>query len=375
MTKKILNYNYQLIRIAGEFIPEESWDVLDKAKGLYDIIFTHREGIQDDDFSNIKKYCHNKTKIICDITTESGNIQCFLDKFKEITDNQPYEFYLIADTDMKDYFNSVGVKYKTLHSYDLIFYTFLNPVGDNLMSITTDISASSNGFMSLNNSCRIHRILLFSELVKRNISLDNCSFLFTTGGHDGFKFNREVYEGELIKLRDDGIISNELYQKVKGIKVPISIDVDCETNPAYISNKINSIYNPILNLVTENLVGLTDGDISTHHLITFTEKTIKPFQAKQVPLIYGLPNLQKVLRELGFDLFDDLIDTSFEQESNPVTRLEMIVDELERLVKIDLLKYKEDNIDRFIHNYNNLQTLSNRGKSLVESFLYEEILK
>jgi hypothetical protein len=229
--------------------------------------------------------------------------------------------------------------------------------------------------MSLNNSCRIHRVLLFTELVKRNIKLDNCSFLFTTGGHEGYKFNKEVYESQLIELLDDNIISNELYEKIKSIKVPIPIDVDCEINPAYISNKITSIYNPILNLVTENLTGMTDGDISTHHLITFTEKTIKPFQAKQIPLIYGLPNLQKVLRELGFDLFDDLIDTSFEQESNPSIRLKMIVDELERLLKIDLIKYKEDNIDRFIHNYDNLYKLNNRGKSLLESFLYEEILK
>jgi len=380
-TKRILDIDLQSNRLFGEILQTGSYDIpfdestKQTAEGLYDIIFTHRDSMNHDGFNDFKKYCHKDTKIICDITTESGNIQEFLDEYKEITDENNYEFYLVVDSDLTSYLNDTDVKYKTFDSYTFVFYAFLNKNGDNLMSIDTEFSSYENSFMCLNNSCRMHRVFLFSELIKRNISLDNCSFLFTTGGPNGSQYNRKVYLEMIDYFSETDLISSDLYQTLKTIKLPISKDVDCSSTPKYISNKINKeIYKPILNLVTENLFGMTHGDITEHGLITFTEKTIKPFQARQVPLIIGQPGLLDVLRNLGFDMFDDLIDYSFEDEVHPPKRIQLIVDELERLLNLDLIEFKNNNIDRFENNYQHLKTLSNLGKEKIESFLYNEIL-
>lgn len=362
-------------RLFGEFISDDEYDNFEKADGKYDIVFTHRDSMNKDGLNTFRNHLTKDTKIICDITTESGNIQCFLDEFLTLTKNNDYKFYLVVDSDLTEYINKVDLPYKILHSFELVFYAFLNPKGDNQMKLGEEETfGNENTFMSLNNSCRPHRIYLLSEFVKRNLSFDNCSFLFTTGGNGGYKYNEKVFKETLINLSDDGIISKDICSKILKMKLPITIDHDVSEKPEYISNKINKLYNPILNLVTENLTGMDHGDVSPYGIITFTEKTIKPFQAKQIPLFIGLCGLQDVYRKLGFDLFDDLINNDFENEQNPIKRISMVVDELERLSKIDLVDFKNKNLHRFEKNYNLLNLLSKKGKSLVSEFLYKEVL-
>lgn len=380
-TKRILDVDLQLNRLFGQLLHTGSYEIpfdestKEMANGTYDLVFTHRDSMNHEGFGEIKEYLKPETKIICDITTESGNIQDFLDEFKQITDTHEYEFYLVVDSDLTEYLNNTSVKYKTIDSHTFVFYAFLNPKGDNLMTIDTKFSAYENTFMSLNNSCRMHRVFLFSELIKRGIPLDNCSFLFTTGGPNGSQYNEQVYLEQVEYLTQSNLIDNNLYEILKNINLPISKDVDCSTNPKYISNKINEeVYKPILNLVTENLFGMTHGDITKHGLITFTEKTIKPFQARQIPLIIGQPGLIDVLRKLGFDMFDDLIDYSFETENNPPKRLQLIVDELERIMGLDLVEFKNNNIKRFENNYQNLHIVSGVGRDKIKSFLYNDLL-
>jgi len=372
---RILDINYQSPRLFGQFLKKYnlSVDTLDDVNGKYDIILSHREGIQDIDFSEIEQYCHENTKIICDITTESGNIQCFLDSFKEISDKNDYQFYLIADTDLSKYHRRVPVKYTTLDSYCLSFYAFLNPMGDNQMTLETGFSAFENSFMSLNNSCRNHRVLLLSKLIKRKFDLTNCSFLMTTASDSGYVFTEFLFKESVKRLLDDSLISYEDSLELLNFKLPKHIDFNFK-KIGYISNEINEkIYKSILNLVTENLFGISHGDITEDNIVTFTEKVMKPFQVRQIPLFIGLPNLQKTLREIGFDLFDDLIDNSFENEKNHGKRMDMILDEVNRLLFLDLIEYKNENKERFEKNYNLLLELANQGKELIEKFLLEHI--
>ena len=128
-------------------------------------------------------------------------------------------------------------------------------------------------------------------------------------------------------------------------------------------------------MVSENLTGMSDGDISKDKLFTFTEKTIKPFLAKQMPLFFALPGHVNLLRNLGFDMFDDIINHNYDNELDSVKRLDMLLDELDRLLKVDLLQFKNNNQTRFDKNYNHLFDLSKEGCQKVKSFLYEEILK
>ena len=158
------------------------------------------------------------------------------------------------------------------------------------------------------------------------------------------------------------------------LNIPLTLDYN-NSNPIIdLNNTINHLYTKIVNLVTENTMGFEDDD-NEWGIVTFTEKIIKPYLAKQIPIFIGLPGLQESLRKCGFDMFDDVIDFRFEKELNPIRRISLQVDELEKILKIDLIEYKRNNQERFEHNYNLLQTLTKSGEEKVKSFLYEEILK
>ena len=376
MTKKILDFDYQLNRIFGKFISKKEYDRPDTAEGIYDIIVCHREGFQDN-FSNILKYANYNTKIVVDITTESGNLQMFLDDFFGKVNNHPNQFYLIIDSNIDYYIYHHKFYYKNLkilQGFDLVFYAFLNKSSDNRLDNANEIFANTNGFISLNNSCRLHRVYLLLQLLKRNISLKNCSFLFSTGGHGGSKFNKGVLKDSIEHLLITNSIGDSDVSLLKSIDLPKNLDYNLNQY-SYINNQINELYRPIINLVTENVIGMTHGDESEYDLITFTEKIIKPFLAKQIPLFIALPGLQQTLRDLGFDLFDDLIQTNYEFETNHENRIKMTLDELERLLKLDLVEYKKQNEIRFEHNYKLLETLTKSGEERVKSFLYDQILK
>jgi hypothetical protein len=371
MQIRILDSELQMSRTFGAFKLE--YDTIENANGLYDIVFTHRELIQDN-FDSIKKYLKSTTKIVTDISIESGNIDTFLDKYEFITKNNSFDFYLLCDTILKNktkFNNNV----KILDDFSVVFYAYLSEYSDNHMSLNNTLFADTHdGFLSLNNSCRLHRVYLLTQLLKRNFSLEKCSFLFSTGTPHGWQYNREIFIDCLDELLKQQNINSELYNTVINYKLPKILDYD-NTNPLYIYNDINDLYKTILNLVSENLTGMSDGDISKDKLFTFTEKTIKPFLAKQMPLFFALPGHVNLLRNLGFDVFDDIIRHDYDAELDSVKRLDMLLDELDRLLKVDLLEFKNKNQIRFDKNYNHLFDLSKEGYQKVKSFLYEEILK
>lgn len=370
---RILDCDLQLCRTFGLFISGNSYDTFENPSGTYDLIFTHREKIQDD-FDSIKKYTKPSSKIITDISTESGNIDDFLIPYKKIVKSEPYQFYLVCDAPIPNK-EQYGNNVKILDSHDLVFYAHLNSKSDNFHILQTNVDAFvHDGFLSLNNSCRMHRVYLLTQLLDRNLPIDKCSFLFSTGTPVGWKYNEDVFKSCLDILLETKIISNESYDRTLKYDLPKILDYD-NRHPTFIHNDLGDLYNIILNLVTENLTGMANGDISDDKIFTFTEKTIKPFLAKQIPLFFALPGHLNVLRNLGFDLFDDLIDNSYDTEMNHVKRLDLILNELQRLMQVDLVEFKNKNKNRFDSNFKLLDTLTQRGENLIRIFLYEEILK
>ena len=68
MSKRILDFDYQLFRLFGHHIFDYDQQVGEqqpRAHGVYDIIFSHREGIQDR-FDELKTYTKPSTHLIVD---------------------------------------------------------------------------------------------------------------------------------------------------------------------------------------------------------------------------------------------------------------------------------------------------------------------
>lgn len=99
----------------------------------------------------------------------------------------------------------------------------------------------------------------------------------------------------------------------------------------------------------------------------FTEKSAKPFLTSQLPLFIAAPGFVDRLRTLGFDMFDDIIDHSYDQEDYIFKRCDMVFDELKRLTNLYTLDgwnaiINERLTHRFHRNFMLMKELSNDGE-------------
>lgn len=363
MNHRILDFSFQLGRVFSSIVFD--YDTLENCKGLYDIIFIHREGIQDENiWKNVKEFCKPSTKIVCDVSTESGNIDCYLETADFITKTEDYKFYFILDFELNNFKNLERKNVYILNGYDILFYAYTNIDSDARTFVDSGhkFEYKKNKFMSFNGSMRANRILLLRELNNRNLlsrHLDKSNVSFLLSIDRKFHFNN--IKNYLQNLRQSKKLNFTKEDEESILKLDLPILYDNETIDG-ISHRISGEYEAVLNVVTENTHGMeADDDISKYEITTFTEKTIKPFLATQIPLFIGPPNLENELRKLGFDLFDDLIDYSFEKEKDHYKRFLLKMDELERLLTVDMIGYREKNINRFHNNRRLVSKLSAEG--------------
>jgi len=65
-------------------------------------------------------------------------------------------------------------------------------------------------------------------------------------------------------------------------------------------------------------------------VIAFSEKIFRALQLPRPFLLYCAPNSIKVLREQGFDVYDDIVNHSYDKETDSISRQVKILDELEK---------------------------------------------
>ena len=378
MNKRILDYGYVSIRILQPFYSLP--DTRDNANGVYDIIVCERDTFQDD-LEGILSFSHNDTKILIDIISESGNLDNFIDIFLDLTNKyNDVNFYLLVDSE----FNiKVGDNVKILQSYKLSFLPFfenycVNKHDSQFILDDTNIYDKKNGFLSLNGSMRTQRIILLKELIKSGYitsdgivtnSDNNISFLF----YGNNKFDKDSYGLFIDNMLANCEIDNDDFYLLEDISdnLPIIARGESGERPDLL---LREYYSNILNLVTDNAVGFDDSDNFKYGTITLTEKAWKPFKTHQLPLYIGLPGYVGVIRNLGFDVYDDFIDHSYDKEMNHIERIKMVVDELNRITKLDMLKFYNTNRKRFVKNCAHIYKLKAEAYLELNNFIIENDL-
>jgi len=99
--------------------------------------------------------------------------------------------------------------------------------------------------------------------------------------------------------------------------------------------RLASVYGSCaVNIVTETEYNTTPGIVS--------EKTLMAFAAQQIPIVIGHAGIVQHCKELGFDMFDDLVDTSYDVLPNE-SRLEQALLRNQDLIqgKVDLAPYQQ----------------------------------
>ena len=378
MNKRILDYGYVSIRILQPFYSLP--DTRDNANGIYDIIVCERDSFQDN-LDDMLQYAHNDTKILIDIISESGNLDNFIDIFLELTHkHKDVSFYLLVDSvfDVK-----VGSNVKMLQSYKLVFLPFfenycVDQHDSQFVLHDTSIYNKRNGFLSLNGSMRTQRVLLLLELIKNGYittngditnSDNNISFLL----YDNSKFNKESYSIFIDNMLENGDISKEELDLLESMsdRLPIIANGEEGERPDLL---LREYYGNILNLVTDNATGFDDSDNFKYGTITLTEKAWKPFKTHQLSLYIGLPGYVDIIRSLGFDVYDDFINHSYDKEQNHIERIKIVVEELNRLNQLDMLEFYNQNRKRFVKNCANIYKLKAEAYLQLNDFIIQNDL-
>jgi hypothetical protein len=123
-----------------------------------------------------------------------------------------------------------------------------------------------------------------------------------------------------------------------------------------------------VNIISESKCDSYDG------AFFITEKSIKPFVLQQIPIFLGPTNIANHFKKYGFDLFEDIIDHSYDVKEDLDLKIDLIYKELNKIQKLNLFDIFKQIENRLQHNYNvYLNMISNID--IIENKLKEWILK
>ena len=151
--------------------------------------------------------------------------------------------------------------------------------------------------------------------------------------------------------------SQEFQEYFPGHSLPILFDGDARH---YVHNLASDLFRTCLfNIVIETSSQIDPNSWSS---VFITEKTFKSFDLYQIPVWFAVPGTVAQVRQLGFDLFDDIIDHSYDTETDTVARKNLIINQIELLDS----NYRLDDCQqlratlwpRLQANYNRLDQLS-----------------
>jgi hypothetical protein len=155
-------------------------------------------------------------------------------------------------------------------------------------------------FISMNNRGHAHRCLLLDMLAKHNMI--DMGYISWRGADSIVKYNFNHWTPKKLEFNDGFLTKNSIH-----------------TLPREYSHAL-------INLVSE----------STTDTLFLTEKTYHAVLAEKPFLVQGCKGIHAYLSNLGFEMYDEIFDYSFDEVSNDQQRTEMIVENFKKLVNEDL---------------------------------------
>ena len=292
------------------------------------IIDDRDEGYCLENFEVIHKFI-NDNNIKVPITLFSGNfaVERLYQEWLDATKNKR----LIA-------VRSENKHYSSLASY----YKSINPNHRNNGGYTNYIK--KHFYCCLNNRQHDHRCETLVYLNHLNL-IDK--------GLVSFRQLKKDTHTDFTQRAAKSPLSKEFRQETEKL-LPLHLDFEFHEDPIHYSKPFNfnkKIYSSLINLTTETLY-YDPG-------MFLTEKTWKPFFAKQVLIMIGQKNSLKWIRDKGFKTFNYIIDESYDQLEDD-KRLYAAIDQLHMLHE----KYTLDELNAITgktrrYNYNHALRLQN----------------
>lgn len=301
-----ISQHYDIICIRGESLLPNHEDSM-KVNLFIDMINDNVKSIGTILFDLQGEGSHNKS------------ILTFFDSFRERIKLTNYKSKILWNNSEPLNYKDYDIFYNL--GYELIYWYYAN----NLIVTEYDNNCNRNYLFSFLNgqiNNRIHRYKMLKKII-----------------------NSELNDYGLISALDT--TTDIPYKTIGGF----------DTKNKFTS-AVNLIKDSYVNLVSESDLG--DKTIG----FFITEKTIKPFIYSQIPLILAKPGMVAHLKKYGFDMFDDIIDNSYDSIIDLDGRIEMIYNELLKLKSINLSEWFKDNDNRFKYNYNLYKNIVNNSSNI-----------
>jgi hypothetical protein len=241
---------------------------------------------------------------------------------------------------LKDRLHELQIYGITIGVYnDLLKKTQIPPVSFN----------TEKKFSALSRNYRGWRLQVYAEMVKRDI-LKNFNYSF----YNIFPYGEVKHYSQKTMLTD---LSNNSFEVNTAVtdwlsKIPYTLDDPADV----VTNKWNNAtYNCVMSADFHLL-------IETHYDLSYyvpgfkeyqgenprslapssiTEKTNKPIACARPFIAFSTPYFLEDVRQLGFETFSPYINEEYDKEYNNHKRLNMIVDEIERIVNLPDDEYND----------------------------------
>lgn len=225
------------------------------------------------------------------------------------------------------------------------------------LDIEYQTSIREKKFLCFNRVPRIQRLILLAELLNRDLVKDSFySFSFEDVIKDSWEETKFKFQNILgDESQSSKSILTMIIQTIDSHiqKFPLVLDrSETNDNPVIINQAEKKWHdNSYFSVVNETIFFKSNTIFANLSLMSyidgvfFSEKTYKPIYYKQPFILAGFPKSLSKLRNLGYKTFHPYINESYDDEPDDLLRLDMIVEEIQRLCKYTDAQWLE-----FMHN-------------------------
>ena len=215
----------------------------------------------------------------------------------------------------------------------------------NQTQIPESIPATSHKFSALSRNYRAWRLHIYARLAEKNILKD-----FRYSFYNIFPYGEVRYYDQETMLKD---LTDTNFGEVDAAvtewisKVPYTLDANDNVLNKWGDVTYDAIMSADIHLLIETHYDLfyyvpTTDRVYNRNLApsSITEKTNKPVACQKPFIAFSTPYFLEDFRQLGFETFSPYINESYDREPDNYKRLNMIVEEIERITSLSANEYR-----------------------------------
>ena len=319
-------------------------------------------------------------------TADIFNHQRMLSRFSSVDKLRDYKIDLViisladhpthfVDDLVYDELEAAGIPYVILTSYPspninslyCPIWSLIFPTGPNMLIPTENQTINSNRhyqFSSLNNKCKIERVFFAVESLKNSTIFNNSIITLNKLDTKWSSFNESMRHIDALRMNFEAdsdsdslqILNNKLLPTLPWTHPTIVMN-----DEVYLSCNNEAFTNTFVNIVIEY------GSLTSF----VSEKSLKPLVSGQLFINLGAVGTIQILKNLGFDTFDDIVDHTKYEHIDSFIRIRKAIHYLNEIKDFDW----QDIYDSTRHRrlYNRQLLLSGDIQNKFSQQLYNKI--